>query len=254
MFNTLLYNREYRLCFSNFTLQLTFEKKKNRIILFSRFPKESLFATGCHSFLLYHGFLPVWSWHWPSARLAGQGSRRMVARPGRNGGFHSHPEREIHSLSSTFEGLWNAILARFSCPGQHKKKNTGWSVSVFDAWRKFRMMSGVAVPDLRPPVEWWAAPNSGLLYRLFLPNALPVVTRDAICNWMATQDRSWQRTVQFRIGRTRKRLFLFFLFFFKLPLLSLRGLSGQVLALRVEKWSCRSYMGLNSAFFSSVLF
>ena len=72
-------------------------------------------------------------------------------------------------------------------------------------------------------------------YRLFSRNALPVVTRDAICNWMATQDRSWLRTVQFRIGRTRKRLLLFF-FLFKLPLLSLRGSSGQVLALRVQKW------------------
>ena len=50
-------------------------------------------------------------------------------------------------------------------------------------------------------------------YRLFSRNALPVVTRDAICNWMATQDRSGPRTVQFRIGRTRKRLLLFFSFF-----------------------------------------
>ena len=27
-------------------------------------------------------------------------------------------------------------------------------------------------------------------YRLFSRNALPVVTRDVFCNWMATQDRS----------------------------------------------------------------
>ena len=65
---------------------------------------------------------------------------------------------------------------------------------------------------------------------------------------MATQDRSWLRTVQFRIGRTWKRLLLLF-FFFKLLLLSLRGSSGQVLALRVQKWSCRCYMRLSSAFF-----
>ena len=38
-------------------------------------------------------------------------------------------------------------------------------------------------------------------------------------------------------------------FLFKLPLLSLRGSSGQVLALRVEKWSCRTYKRLSSAFF-----
>ena len=49
-------------------------------------------------------------------------------------------------------------------------------------------------------------------YRLFSRNASPVVTRDAICNWMATQDRSWQRTVQIHIGRTRKGCLFFFLF------------------------------------------
>ena len=38
-------------------------------------------------------------------------------------------------------------------PGKTKEKNTGWSMSVFDAWRKFRMMSGVAVPDLQPPLN-----------------------------------------------------------------------------------------------------
>ena len=37
-------------------------------------------------------------------------------------------------------------------PG-NTKRNTGWSVSVFDAWRKFRMMSSVAVPDLQPPLN-----------------------------------------------------------------------------------------------------
>ena len=50
--------------------------------------------------------------------------------------------------------------------------------------------------------------------RLFSRNALPVVTRDAICNWMATQDRSWLRTVQFPTGRTRKRLLLLIFFSF----------------------------------------
>ena len=47
----------------------------------------------------------------------------------------------------------------------------------------------------------------------------------------------------------------FFFLFIKLPLLSLRGSSGQVLSLRMQKWSCRCYMRLSSAFFfSSVLF
>ena len=76
------------------------------------------------------------------------------------------------------------------------------------------------------------------VYRLFSRNALPVVTRDAICNWMATQDQSSQRTVQIRFGSTSTRKGCFFLFFFfKLPLymLSLRGSSGQVLAPLVEK-------------------
>ena len=44
-------------------------------------------------------------------------------------------------------------------------------------------------------------------------------------------------------------MLLLFFFLFKLPLLSLRGSSGQVLALKVQKWSCRCYMRLSSAFF-----
>ena len=86
------------------------------------------------------------------------------------------------------------------------------------------------------------------LYRLFSRSAFPVVTRDALCNWMATKDRSWHRTVQIRIGRTWKGSFLFF------SLLNCRCClcvvrQGKFSHLLVEKWSCRCYMRLSSASF-----
>ena len=86
--------------------------------------------------------------------------------------------------------------------------------------------------------------------RLFSRNALPVVTRDAIDLQLDGHPRSIltaDRSISY--WKDSRKVASSFFFSFKLPLLSLRGSSGQRLALWVQKWRCRCYMRLSSALF-----